>query len=216
MTESCTLVKLFNEDFRSHFFVDEKFQLIFTDPPYLKENISLYEDLAKLASQVLTDTGSLVCNVGHYNLPHYLNVMCPYLDFWWIMAIVHQTGIGRHNAFPMNNRRLIPTWKPLLWFVKKGCQYKGRYINDSVQSRKPMKQHHKWEQSPVEALHVIGRLTERGDKVLDPFMGSGTTGVAAITLCRDFTGIDIDPEAFNIASRRLAHVRPAMSMIEFI
>ena len=174
------LVNLVNADFRDYFEDDEanhshhhnnKYQLIFTDPPYLKENIHIYEDLAKLAANVLTDTGSLVCNIGHYNLPAYLSLMTPYLDFWWIMAVIHQTGIGRHNAFPMNNRRLIPTWKPLLWFVKKGCQYKGRYINDSVMSRKPDKIRHVWEQSPVEARHVIGRLTEEDDHVTGSFHG---------------------------------------------
>ncbi|TFH43433.1 MAG: site-specific DNA-methyltransferase, partial [Lysobacterales bacterium] len=42
------------------------------------------------------------------------------------------------------------------------------------------------------------------DTVLDPFMGSGTTGVAAVKLGRKFTGIEIDPGYFDIACRRIA------------
>jgi site-specific DNA-methyltransferase (adenine-specific) len=39
--------------------------------------------------------------------------------------------------------------------------------------------------------------------ILDPFMGSGTTGVAAVKLGRKFTGIEIDPGYFDIACRRI-------------
>lgn len=42
-----------------------------------------------------------------------------------------------------------------------------------------------------------------GDSILDPFMGSGTTGVAAIKLGRRFTGIEIDPKYFDLARRRI-------------
>jgi len=43
----------------------------------------------------------------------------------------------------------------------------------------------------------------RGDIILDPFMGSGTTGVAAIKLGRQFIGIEIEPKYFDIACRRI-------------
>ena len=39
--------------------------------------------------------------------------------------------------------------------------------------------------------------------ILDPFMGSGTTGVAAVTLGRKFIGIEIDQKYFDIAVRRI-------------
>ena len=42
-----------------------------------------------------------------------------------------------------------------------------------------------------------------GDTVLDPFMGSGTTGVACKNLNRDFIGIELDPEYFKIAEKRI-------------
>ena len=42
-----------------------------------------------------------------------------------------------------------------------------------------------------------------GRAILDPFMGSGTTGVAAVKLGRRFTGIEIDPGYFDIACRRI-------------
>ena len=42
-----------------------------------------------------------------------------------------------------------------------------------------------------------------GGIILDPFMGSGTTGVAAIQLGRRFIGIEIDPKYFDIACKRI-------------
>jgi DNA modification methylase len=42
-----------------------------------------------------------------------------------------------------------------------------------------------------------------GDLVLDPFMGSGATGVACINLDRRFIGIEIDPEHFELSCRRI-------------
>jgi site-specific DNA-methyltransferase (adenine-specific) len=41
--------------------------------------------------------------------------------------------------------------------------------------------------------------------ILDPFMGSGTTGVAAIELGHRFVGIEIDEDYFSIAAKRIAH-----------
>lgn len=41
-------------------------------------------------------------------------------------------------------------------------------------------------------------------RILDPFMGSGTTGVAAVKLGRKFTGIEIEPKYFDIACRRIS------------
>jgi DNA modification methylase len=40
--------------------------------------------------------------------------------------------------------------------------------------------------------------------ILDPFMGSGTTGVAAVKLGRKFIGIEIEPKYFDIACRRIS------------
>lgn len=39
--------------------------------------------------------------------------------------------------------------------------------------------------------------------VLDPFMGSGTTGIAAVQMGRDFIGIEREPKYFDIACRRI-------------
>jgi site-specific DNA-methyltransferase (adenine-specific) len=59
-------------------------------------------------------------------------------------------------------------------------------------------------QKPVDLfLYLAETYTNTNDLVLDPFMGSGTTGVAAIRLGRRFIGIEIEPKYFDIARRRI-------------
>jgi len=63
-------------------------------------------------------------------------------------------------------------------------------------------------QKPVNLMaHFIQLHTEPGDTVLDPFMGSGTTGVACVKTGRNFVGIDIDKNYYDIACRRVAEAQ---------
>jgi DNA modification methylase len=59
---------------------------------------------------------------------------------------------------------------------------------------------------------LISLLTKPGDTVLDPFMGSGTTGVACVQTGRDFIGIEIDPGYFKIAERRIREAQAQGSL----
>ena len=65
-------------------------------------------------------------------------------------------------------------------------------------------------EKPVDLMERIIGFT-RGS-ILDPFMGSGTTGVAAVKAGRPFTGIEIEPKYFDIACKRIAEEtrRPSM------
>ena len=55
-------------------------------------------------------------------------------------------------------------------------------------------------------------FTNHDQTILDPFMGSGTTGVACVKLGRKFTGIELDPDYFDIACKRIeeAYRQPDM------
>ncbi|MGH9190630.1 MAG: DNA-methyltransferase [Acidimicrobiales bacterium] len=58
----------------------------------------------------------------------------------------------------------------------------------------------------------IELYTFRGDLVLDPFLGSGTTAVAAVQTGRDFIGYDVDPAYVEVAMKRIAVTKAALPL----
>ena len=59
-------------------------------------------------------------------------------------------------------------------------------------------------EKPIELMKVlISNSSEQNDVVLDPFMGTGSCGVACKELRRDFIGVEIDKKYFDIAKERI-------------
>jgi site-specific DNA-methyltransferase (adenine-specific) len=58
--------------------------------------------------------------------------------------------------------------------------------------------------------------SEEGDTVLDPFMGSGTTGVVAKQLNRNFIGIEIDSAYFKIAKDRIENTHTKSNLNDYL
>lgn len=58
--------------------------------------------------------------------------------------------------------------------------------------------------------HIVS-WSNPGDVVLDPFLGSGSTGVAAVNTGRGFVGIELDPSYFSIAQERIQAAQDAIS-----
>ena len=71
---------------------------------------------------------------------------------------------------------------------------------------------------PVALLEYLCRLTKTptGGTVLDPFMGSGSTGIACVNEGRDFIGIELDADYFEIAQRRIEHARGQVRQLELM
>lgn len=72
-------------------------------------------------------------------------------------------------------------------------------------------------QKPEALMEWILRLrwTKHFKTILDPFMGSGTTGVAAVRLGRKFIGIEIEPKYFEIAVRRIDAAFEETSLLDY-
>jgi site-specific DNA-methyltransferase (adenine-specific) len=69
---------------------------------------------------------------------------------------------------------------------------------------------------PLELMkHLIEIFTQPNGIVLDPFLGSGTTAVAAQQIGRDCWGSEIDPHYYTIIQRRLATVTPTNNLFDF-
>ena len=83
-------IKIYNGDFRncSRQIHDTSIDLIFTDPPYDKESVPLYSDLALVAQRVLKPGGSLITYCGTYAVQEILQYMKDAdLQFHWIIAV---------------------------------------------------------------------------------------------------------------------------------
>lgn len=78
-----------------------------------------------------------------------------------------------------------------------------RRLKTGAESTGTFKNHHPT-LKPVHLMSWLVRLVSKeGDTVLDPFMGSGTTGIACKNLDRKFIGIELDPEYFEISEKRI-------------
>lgn len=78
--------------------------------------------------------------------------------------------------------------------------YPGSYTEKSVSTKK---KHHQTEK-PVELLEKLIAICSDNGTVLDPFMGSGSTGVAAVNTGRSFIGMELDQGYFETAHKRIS------------
>ena len=92
--------------------------------------------------------------------------------------------------------------KPMLW--SSGEKNPGSFQSENT-NRKAKNNHPTVK--PIALMRYLVRLTRtpKGGVVLDPFTGSGSTGVACALEGRDFIGIDVAPEYVEIAKKRIAH-----------
>jgi|GEM_PF-6408033 len=83
-------------------------------------------------------------------------------------------------------------------FPSAGCFASERILRtDTKQAAHPT-------QKPIAiVMPFVDRLTETNWTILDPFMGTGTTGMAAVQLGRNFIGCEISEEYFKIAKKRI-------------
>jgi len=116
-----------------------------------------------------------------------------------------------------------PAGIPNRWYFK-DCEFtlylfKGRARTIRVPSSTQMfvcghttDRKHPSEKPTLLFEHYIQNSTDIGETILDPFMGSGTTGVACAKLGRKFIGIEIEPRYFDIACERIrkAYEQPDM------
>lgn len=186
-------------DFRQYMadMPENSVDLIFTDPPYDEGSIPLYGDLARLAARVLKPGGSLIAYAGHYAIPEITALMGQHLRYWWMLALKHSGGNAR-----LPGKFVFVEYKPLLWYVKEK-RGNREYVRDLFTSDAPDKSPHEWAQSPAEAEYYIQRLTQRGQTVLDPFMGSGTTILAALKNDCKAIGVEVDEQRFGVARGRI-------------
>jgi len=117
------------------------------------------------------------------------------------------------NPMPRNRDRLyVTSIEVAIWAVKgRGWTFnRQRETYENAIFESPSVHHSRRfhpTQKPVEIIEEIIKIhTDQGDTILDPFIGSGTTAVAAVKTGRNFIGIELDSEYVEIGNRRIKEV----------
>jgi len=172
--------------------------LIFTDPPYNKQAVKLYDGLAEFGQRILRPGGLCLAYSGQVWFPHVLAAMREHLEYVWCFAVSFTGGQLRYRKLNLHN-----AWKPIVAFIKPPLDCWWEPFSDLISGGKA-KESHEWEQPEAEATYFIERLCPEKGMVVDPFCGSGTTLVAAKRLGRNFVGFEIDAGVAASARERIS------------
>jgi hypothetical protein len=187
--------RIFNDDIRT-WKADKQYDWIITDPPYPKEFLPLWEVLAERSNEWLKDGGLLVAMSGQMYLEQIYNMLSKHLKYYWTACY-----LTPGQPTPLRHVNVNTTWKPLLIFGK--GEYKGRIFGDVYKSEGNDKDHHKWGQSVSGMDAIIKGFCLKGESILDPFCGAGTTGISAVKHDCFFDGVELDIDNVNISKARI-------------
>jgi 16S rRNA G966 N2-methylase RsmD len=179
-----------------------KFDAIVTDPPYEKQHLPLWETLARRALDWLKDDGLLVTIAPHQNLPAIINILSKYLQYQWICGVFQPGPSGA-----IWGKKISIRYKPVLVYSKPGLNLgdRGWWFNDAWTSAEVFKRYHKWGQSKETFIGMIDVAGGEGLRILDPFVGGGTCGMAAYMMGAElFIGADINEEICQTAEQAIA------------
>ena len=209
---------------------DNSIDLILTDPPY---NLSPYStgnikfdwrtdinnDLAEWDKdfdpadlkddfiRILKPTGNLFAFCSYNLIGRWHEVFDPLFDTFQIF-VWHKTNPVpkfRKAGFLNSCELIVCMWnKKHTWnfgkqnemhnfFESPICMGKERLTNPKHPTQKPIKL----------LKHLINIATNKNDTILDPFMGVGSTGVAALETSRKFIGIEIEREYYDATQKRI-------------
>ena len=179
--------------------LDRQFNFIVTDPPYPKEYLHLYAEVARRANEWLFDGGLLIAMCGQSYLNQIYSMMSEHLTYYWTAAY-----LTPGQPTPLRQVNVNSTWKPLLIFSK--GKYTGKIFGDVFVSDGNDKSLHKWGQSESGMYDIISKIVLEGQSILDPFCGAGTTLVAGLKHNCFVTGIELEEANVNISKGRLAEL----------
>jgi len=193
---------------------DESVDLIITDPPYGVDydggsnnhrekligdkDTSLYIKIIPELYRITRKGGGGIylfytSSLSHLILPH-LDKMNYQILIWY----------KKHFSFNMG-AKFKNSYEPILYLKKPPFKFRGGnnqkdvfvYSKNSVNLFHPT-------QKPLSLIeNLVFLSSDENDIVFDPFLGSGTTAVAAKLLKRNFIGIEISPEYCEIARKRI-------------
>lgn len=196
------------------------------------ENLSTYDAFTRAwlseVRRILKDDGA-IWTIGSYHNIFRVGAALQDQGFWILNDVIWR----KSNPMPnFGGRRLTNAHETLIWAAK---SQKSRYhfnyrsmkaFNDDTQLRsdwlipictgaerlkdKDGRKVHPTQKPEALIARILLCASKPGDVVLDPFMGSGTTGAVAKFLRRGFIGIEREEKYFTAANRRISAVTPGL------
>jgi DNA methylase len=176
---------------------DKSVDLILTDPPYPKDSLPLWSDLAHMAKWKLKPTGYLLAMSGKIHLDEVMIRLGEHLNYGWMFNWQMEGAATR-----ILGRNIRQTWKPVLAYTVDTWS-KRDSMPDTIPTGAQEKGLSGWQQQVAPAQWMIERFTPENGLVLDPYLGVGSFGVAAIKSGRRFMGVELDPDRYEDAKQRL-------------
>ena len=161
-------------------------------------NIKILDELVRVMKHI-----NIYLWCSRLQLPDYMNYFANYRCNWNLLKWC------KTNPAPCCGNSYLPDTEYCLYFRAKGVRVYGSYKTKHTYYITPqnVKDKRKWKCPTIKPLPIIRNLVINSSKpnqiVLDPFMGSGTTGVACKKLNRKFIGCEINKKCFRIAQKRI-------------
>jgi len=181
---------------------DDYFDLCLTDPPYnVGRKYNEYDDnmteeeyhkwCIKWFNEANRVSKTLVMTVGYKNLPFWFSLKPKHQMIWHKPNQNSPSPLGGFNAYE----------SILIW----GKNHK-RIGHDIFTKNISMQKDAEWHDCPKHLKSweiILDKFIEKPAKILDIFLGSGTTAIACHNLGFDFTGCEIDKEYFDKCVKRV-------------
>ena len=194
---------------------DESVDMILTDPPY---GMSFQSDYRKTKYEKIKGDSNLdwlgdfvneIYRVSKPNTAHYVFCSFHHVDKFK-QAIENKFKVKNILTWVKNNTSMgdlkgdfAPKTEFIIFFHKGRKLINGKRDPNVLEFKKTRNELHPT-QKPVDMTeYMIGKFSDEGDVILDPFMGSGTTGIACLNTNRRFIGMELDDDYFKIASGRI-------------
>lgn len=203
---------------------DNSVDLVVTDPPYeietsgagiykqedkqyVKELVSMKDGFSE---EILDELCRVMKKINIYLFCSQKQII-PLLDYFvkkkgcnWNLLSWHKS-----NPVPACGNKYLTDTEFILFFRAKGVKIYGSFDTKKTYYVTPLNQKDKKKYGhptckPEEIVkNLIVNSSNEGDIVLDPFMGSGTTGAVSVGINRKFIGVEIDDGYFKIAQDRI-------------
>ena len=172
------------------------------------EWVSAMDAFFEQAARIIKKGGTMVVFMAAIKVETTIRLAEKHGFYYKTTGIWHKT-----NPMPRNmNLHFVNSTETWVYFTYKSrtgtFNNNGAVLHDFIETSVTPSSERKYGKHPTqkpEALinHLVSVLSSENDVVLDPFMGSGTTGVVCKRLNRDFVGIELNKEYFEIAKERI-------------